>query len=156
MHQGFYHIRRSSSAHGMLIFNIGFRDRLFLVVCAFARVLFTSRFRRNTSSIFTPVKRKRPQDGQPHQRCVKGDLGFSPTSRNRAVFSPEKIARFAERVPHGIACNSLVAFCSCIYFSRCHFVLNIRSAFWQWAKKRAHDHKKLLDASKKLWYILCE
>lgn len=33
-----------------------------------------------------------------------GGLGFSPTSRKRAVFSPEKIARFAERVPRGIAC----------------------------------------------------
>ena len=51
------------------------------------------------------VKKKRPQDAQPHQRCVMGDLGFSPTSRNRAVFSLEKIARFAERVPHGIACR---------------------------------------------------
>ena len=51
------------------------------------------------------VKKKRPQDAQPHQRCVMGDLGFSPTSRNRTIFSPEKIARFAERVPHGIACQ---------------------------------------------------
>ena len=50
------------------------------------------------------VKKKRPQDAQPHQRCVMGDLGFSPTSRNRAIFSEEKTARFAERVPHGIAC----------------------------------------------------
>ena len=51
------------------------------------------------------VKKKRPQDAQPHQRCVMGDLGFSPTSKNRAVFSPEKNARFDERVPHGIACR---------------------------------------------------
>ena len=50
------------------------------------------------------AKKKRPQDVQPHQRCVMGDLGFSPTSRNWAFFSLEKIARFAERVPHGIAC----------------------------------------------------
>ena len=50
-------------------------------------------------------KKKHPQDGQPHQQCVMGDLGFSPTSRNRAVFSPEKISRFAERVSRVIACH---------------------------------------------------
>ena len=55
------------------------------------------------------VKRKRPQDAQPHQQCVMGDLGFSPTSKNRAVFSSEKIARFAERVPCGIACYNVFA-----------------------------------------------
>ena len=69
-------------------------------------------------------KKKRPQDAQPHQRCVMGDLGFSPTSRSRTVFSSEKIARFAERVPHGIACNSLVSFCSQLCFDRCRFVIN--------------------------------
>ena len=53
-----------------------------------------------------------------------GGLGFSPTSKNRAVFSPEKIVRFAERVPHGIACNSLVSFCSQLCFDRCRFVIN--------------------------------
>ena len=57
------------------------------------------------------VKKKRPQDAQPHQRCVMGDLGFSPTSRNRAIFSEEKTARFAERVPHGIACHFLKEGC---------------------------------------------
>ena len=54
------------------------------------------------------VKKKLPQDAQPHQRCVMGDLGFSPTSRNRGV--PEKIAQFAERVPHGIACPNIIHF----------------------------------------------
>ena len=57
------------------------------------------------------VKKKRPQDAQPHQQCVTGDLGFSPTSRNRAIFSEEKTARFAERVPHGIACHFLKEGC---------------------------------------------
>ena len=70
------------------------------------------------------TKWKRPQDAQLHQRCVMGDLGFSPTSRNRTIFSREKIVRFAERVPHGIACNSLVSFCSQLCFDRCRFVIN--------------------------------
>ena len=102
-----------------------FRDRLFLVVCAFASVLFASGGYLRWKKIGKiTAKRKHPQDAQPHQRCVKGDLGFSPTSRNRAVFSLEKIARFAERVPHGIACNSLVSFCSQLCFDRCRFVIN--------------------------------
>ena len=53
-----------------------------------------------------------------------GIWGSPQTSKNRAVFLSGENRPVSERVPHGIACNSLVSFCSQLCFDRCRFVIN--------------------------------